>query len=202
MTPMPFFQPPPEPEPTHEESARFYRTPWDPPDNALPGLGPSGLLLARTPTTAVHLAVTGAYPDGLGLQVQAFFHPDHPYGPLTRPPRRPTQPMDDLRLGLQWPDGTRAEAQPAHQPPTGEDPSAVRLFSRGGGGGGIHWRWELWLRPLPAPGPVTVYVQWEPRGIPETAVPWDLAPFVHWADQTEELWPLPDLPTDTGWIGY
>ena len=78
----------------------------------------------------------------------------------------------------------------------------IHLFGRGGGGGGIHWRWELWLRPLPTPGPVTVYVQWEPRGIPETAVPWDLAPFVHWADQAVELWPLPDLPTDTGWIGY
>ena len=199
---MPFFQPPPEPEPTPRESAQFYRVPWDQPDNALPGLGPTGLLLARTRTTAVHLAVTGAYPDGLALQVQAFFHPDHPYGPLTRPPRRPTQPMDDLRLGLQWPDGTRVEVQAAHPRPTSDEEPVVQLFGRGGGGGGIHWRWELWLRPLPAPGPVTVYVQWEPRGIPETAVAWDLTPFIRWADQAVELWPLPDLPTDTGWIGY
>ena len=119
--PVPFFQPPPEPEPTPRESAQFYRVPWDQPDNALPGLGPTGLLLARTRTTAVHLAVTGAYPDGLALQVQAFFHPDHPYGPLTRPPRRPTQPMDDLRLGLQWPDGTRVEVQAAHPRPTSDE---------------------------------------------------------------------------------
>ena len=124
--PLPFFQPLPLPEPTRRESARFYRVPSDQPDNAVPGLGPAGLLLARTPTTAVDLAVSGAYPDGLALQVQAFFHPDHPYDPLTRPPRRPMQPMDDLRLGHQWPDGTRVEAQADHPRPTSEGPSAVQ----------------------------------------------------------------------------
>ena len=31
MTPMPFFQPLPEPEPAPHESARFYRTRWDQP---------------------------------------------------------------------------------------------------------------------------------------------------------------------------
>ena len=79
MAPMPFFQPLPEPEPAPRESARFYRNPWDPPDNALPGLGPAGLLLAnRRLNHAMHMiAVTQRHNDTPG---RSYYSREVPIG--------------------------------------------------------------------------------------------------------------------------
>lgn len=192
---MPFFAPLPEPEPEPESDAarRFYAFPWQEPEHVLAGLGPAGL--ARTATTALQLAVVGVYPQGLALAVRARFHPDHlddPWGP----PRRAVGPMDDLRFGLQWPDGSRAEVDEPHD---GQDPSGYRLAIPRGGGWELGYDWGLWLWPLPPPERVTAHVMWERRGIPETAAELDLAPIIPWAAGSVELWPLPDPPPEGVW---
>lgn len=45
---------------------------------------------------------------------------------------------------------------------------AIMITPEGGGGGGGHWQHDVWVQPLPPPGPVTFAVEWRTRGIEET----------------------------------
>lgn len=197
---MPFFAPLPRPEDLAEEyePAQYYAYPWAAPDNVLPGLGDAGVLLARNDTTAVQLAVTGAYRTGLTLVIQARFHPDHPYDQWPPGPG-PLRWREDFRFGLEWADGSRSLPVGDEEDDTS---ASYRLQGNGGGGGGLRYDWDYWLWPLPPPGPATAYVWWESRGIPETAVTIDLAPYVEWAEGASELWPLPEAPQEFGWTAY
>lgn len=201
---MPFFAPLPEPEPEPEppgnDARRFFAYPWQEPEHLLPGLGQAGLVLGRSETTALQLAVAGVYPQGLALAVRARFHPEH-VDDVWGPPRRAAGAMGDLRFGLQWPDGSRVEAG---QTPGGEDPAqgGYSLDVPYSGGGDLGYDWRVWLWPLPEPGRVTVHVMWERRGIPETAAELDLAPIIAWAAGSVELWPLPDPPQEGSWRAY
>lgn len=74
---MTFFLPRPEPEPEPAADEVFFIVPWQAPINALPGLGGPGITLVRTDTTALQLALEGAYPQGLALTLRARLHPRH-----------------------------------------------------------------------------------------------------------------------------
>jgi hypothetical protein len=200
---MPFFAPLPEPEPAPEEhKPGYFYIPGQRPQHWVPGTGPAGALLARSATTAVVLHVTGSYPQGLALTVQLLFHPEHTDDVPWRPVPRYRPPREGLRLGMQWADGRRVEADTGRGPEEGPGPEGFRLVLHGGGGGGLEWLWSGWLWPLPPAEPVDVYVEWSRRGIPETRTEIDLTPVVRWADHAAELWPLPGPPEDTGWIGH
>ena len=199
---MPFFEPLPElPEAPGDGGPIAFDFPWQRPDHWLPGLGDSGVVLARTPTTAVFLTVDAVYPRGISLDLQARIHPDHLAQDglfWQHDPGR--SPGSALRFGLGWPDGSRVVADEGCSPEARTaEPS---LSMAGGGGGGLTWSWRMWLTPLPPPGPVTVHVLWESRGIPETAVEWDLSAIVARAGAAAELWPLPPPPAEHGWMAY
>lgn len=190
-----FFAPRPVPQAPEQT---FYAAPWQEPENALPGLGADAVTLLRTDTHAGQLALGGAYPQGLALVVRARLHPDHLGDRWWEPAYG--GPFDDLRFGIAWPDGNRAEAGADWQPPTArENDEAFRLMPAGGGGGGLGHEWRFWLWPLPPAGPVTVHLTWEQRGIPETAVDVDLTPFVSAADTATDLWPLPNPRAQLAW---
>ena len=199
---MPFFAPIPDPpdEPSHDQVVA-YDFPWQRPEHWLPALGDTGIVLARTETTAVFLSVEAVYPRGLALDLQARIHPDHlaeeglPWSHDPIGTRRSA-----LRLGLEWPDGSRAVAEEGWAPDA--TTSAPNLAMAGGGGGGLSWSYRMWLTPLPPAGPVTVHVLWEARGIPETSVEWDLSAIVGRAGDAVELWPLPPPPAEHGWMAY
>jgi hypothetical protein len=199
---MVFFAPLPEPEPLPDERPQFFRVPGQEPENALPGPAAFNVLLARSDTTAIGLSLLGAYPDGLALRLHARRHPDHvePFDPRARYHR--LGPLEDLRFGLEWPDGTRVEPEPGW-PGVGSDVEpALRLSASGGGGGGLRFEWNLWLWPLPQSGPVLAHVLWERRGIAETSVQLDLTSAIAAAASAVELWPLPDPPAEFGWFAY
>ena len=198
---MPFFDPIPEPDAEQiRDRPTCHDYPGHLPEHWLPGLGGEGVVLARSATTAVFLRVDAVFPRGLALSLDARLHPDdlvegeffgfhHDYVPAGR----------RLRVGLEWPDGSRVVAEARRGP---EADSAPRLSMTGGGGGGLTFSWNLWLHPLPPAGPVTVHVLWESRGIEETSVVWDLAPIVARAGDAVELWPLPPPPEEYGWTAY
>ena len=196
---MQFFPPRPEPSSPSAAEQSFYAYPWQEPENALPGSSGVGITLVRTDTTALRLALEGSYPQGLALTVRGRLHPDH-VPDLSWGPPHPGL-LGDLRIGLEWPDGRRCEADDQWGPPfKDERPDGYRLTSQGGGGGGLTYTWKLWLWPLPPPGPVTVHVLWEQRGIPETATAVDLTPYVTSAADATILWPLPDPPEEPSWL--
>ncbi len=194
----------PEPEPG---PGPLYRdTPGSQPEHWLPAAVSAGAVVGRSDHTVVRLDVRDAYPRGLALELRAWLSPDgggieelhlayqRPYAQLPF--------VGDLRLGLQWPDGTNTEAKQFHRPEHGAGPA---LTTQGGGGGGLTWRWHLWLHPLPDVGPVTVYCRWDGRGIAETATTLDLTAAVQAAAGAEELWHLPtfeESPPEGGWFSY
>lgn len=188
---MSFFSPRPQPDPAETHEA-FYAHPWQEPENVLAGLGAPGITLLRDDTTAVQLALTGAYPQGLALALRARAHPDHPIRLWIGPPM-PSE-ADDMRFGIEWPDGRRVEDNVGWQPGQHTGPDAFTLMPGGGGGGGLVYEWRYWLWPLPPPGPATVHFEWQQRGIPETGLQVDLAPFVDAARNATPLWPLPERP--------
>lgn len=196
---MPFFAPLDEPESSPAAEREFYSYPWQEPENALPGLSAAAITLVLTDTTALQLALAGAYPQGLALTLRGRLHPDHvtdlSWGPTHR------GPLGDLRIGLEWADGRRCEANDHWGPPSSDErPDGYQLTPQGGGGGGLTYNWKLWLWPLPPPGPVTIYVLWEQRGITETATAADLTPYVASAEDATILWPLPDPPDEPRWL--
>ena len=190
---MEFFAPRPDPQASAADEP-YYADPRQEPANALPGFSGVGITLARSQTTALQLSLAGSYPQGLALAVRARLHPDHAPGRSLPPLRH--DPFEDLRIGLQWPDGTRCEADTQWCLPD-RDNGAYHLTSQGSGGGDLTYNWNWWLWPLPPPGPVTVHLLWEQRGLPETATVVDLTPFVASAAEATVLWPLPDPPPDT-----
>jgi hypothetical protein len=203
---MPFFDELPELPARPGTSGPIYRDdPHSQPEHWSPAPVGIGVLAARTEDTAVRFDVRDAYPRGLAVDIRVLVSPD---GPDVEDAHRwrhddPRLPfIGDLRLGLLWPDGTRAEASgfgpPAH------DGWPV-LAVRGGGGGGLGWLWHAWLHPLPPAGPVSVHCVWPGRGILETATALDLTPAVEAAALAEELWHLPTFeqaPPEGGWFAY
>lgn len=199
---MPFFESIPEPPPpVGVEEIAYYDFPWHQPQHWLPGLGSSGVRLARTPTTAMFLTVEAVYPRGMALMLEARVHPDHPVEDVFFHRHDPRGGLGyGLRFGLEWPDGSRAVAD-GNGDGDGRA-SGPSLSMAGSRGGGLSWSWEMWLAPLPPAAPVTVHVLWPERGIEETGVVWDLAPIVDRAAEAEELWPLPPPPHAYGWTSY
>jgi hypothetical protein len=207
---MPFFSELPEEPWEPEQPMVHYDFPNDRPQHWTPGTAALGVVVGRSDTTVVHVAVHDVYPRGLGLEVRALLHPDS--AELDHMVmHRPGAFAGDLRLGLEWPDGRRVEAGNAWHPglrePFATTPDVYLLQMRGGGGGGLGWSWDAWLYPLPMAGPVTVYCRWDERGIPETATTVDLTDVVAAASEARELWPLPPMPDrpdgeEFGWMAY
>jgi hypothetical protein len=203
---MPFFAELPDPSPEPDAVGPLYRdVPWSQPEHWNPAPAAVGAVVGRSEDTVVRLDVRDAYPRGLACELRVWLSPDGDVESLhhryhSHDPRLAF--VDDLRIGLLWPDGTRLEAGQQY---AAEPGGAPFLLANGGGGGGLTWRWHLWLHPLPAAGPVTVYCVWPGRAIAETATELDLTPAVEAAADAEELWHLPTMeeaPPEGGWFAY
>jgi hypothetical protein len=70
------------------------------------------------------------------------------------------------RFGIEYSDGRRGTLDERWPRPTKSREITIQLG--GGGGGGGSWRADIWVQPLPPPGPVTFAVEWGRTGIPET----------------------------------
>jgi len=192
-------------EPTFEQVHRFYDRPDSLPEHWLAGECDVHAVLARTADTVLTVRVAACYPRGLELALRAYTAPPSEAEQLQRPHR---WAGDDLRLGLLWRDGRRAENDVdryGHHEDTASEPAAFTLTTSGGSGGGLSYDFRYWLHPLPPPETVQLLVRWDVRGIPETSVELDLTPAVAAAADAVELWHLPTFeedPPSGGWFAY
>jgi hypothetical protein len=67
-------------------------------------------------------------------------------------------------------------------------PTEPVLRSQGGGGGDHHFAQRYWCFQLPSAGPMRVWVEWEPRGLPETSVTVDAGLVRDAAPRAVTLW--------------
>jgi hypothetical protein len=151
---------------------------------------PITVLLARTDDVALALEQVSAYPNGFTFNLAI----------MRSPFRRDDQSQhmhfwmrNAPRIGLEFADGSRVAGN--HMSPLGEIAKDERgmpvepyLRTAGGGGGGHHFAMRFWCYPLPPPGPITVYVEWSPVGIPETQTVINADPIREAAERAVVLW--------------
>jgi hypothetical protein len=191
-----FFDPPPPPPPEPSDHRPFE---WvSPPDNELGVVVPLRVALARTDAFALTLATATVYSNGfvLGLTLRLRTAPE--IGPRGHPPTHlsfHSQGEDDLRLGLEFSDGTKATT--AHRLPFGAQPSPPMLTSGGSQSAGRRSDGELWAWPLPPPGALTFVWEWRAERIPLTRRESNAQPILEAARRVEQLWP-DERPLPTG----
>ena len=165
--------------------------PWSPPRNRIPVPVPWHFVLVRTEDTAVAVTNVSSAPEGLLLSLVTRVRPVNgdPDGPLDGLPT-------GLRLAIRLPDGSQAvhdeRARDVQRLPP---PPGHHLSSLGGSAGGTFVQQDYWLWPLPGSGTMTFACEWSARGAPESVVEVDTAPLLEAALHSEELWPLPPLPS-------
>jgi hypothetical protein len=112
---------------------------------------------------------------------------------------RPPSPQL-LRYGIEFADGRKATnvggmfggsmaAMAAGDEPAPDPAEDIRLVPGGGHRGGRHSRQELWVWPLPPPGPGSFVCEWPRYGIPESRIEVDAALIRESARRAEEIWP-------------
>lgn len=102
----------------------------------------------------------------------------------------------DLKLGVRFPDGSRATTVEhpfrgwAH--PT-DRPDPPMLIEASGGSASSDQSYDsdrqLWLWPLPPPGPFEFVIEWQHMGIDMTSVTLDGRAIVRAAEQARPYWP-------------
>jgi hypothetical protein len=189
---MGFFADVPRPPPVSDLRPFAFRRPeWTgPPENVLPGVLGAPLVLVNT--GAVAIAVTGlaAWPAGALITValrRRALAGDEELDPFAW--HHPVHAGSSLRFGVGFPDGRKAVVGAWPLPGPEQPPEQPVLMPRGGGGGGLAWEQELWLWPLPPPGPVELVCSWPDQGIEEARATIDGAELGALAERAIELWP-------------
>jgi len=201
-----FFEPPPAPEPEPEQKPR---PPWmGPPEGTLAGVVALELVLARSEKAAVCVTRLSAYPTGFGLELMTIAAEEELDPCLFGGPRmrglRPIRassgeiPPEMLRFGIQFADGSKATNTERPFPPSSRDdpePERPLIFPGGGGGGGGSWRQEMWVWPLPPPGPIAFVCEWPVAGIPLTRHEIDAQLILDAAQRAQVVFPEDDMPS-------
>ncbi|HTU73083.1 MAG TPA: hypothetical protein VMG38_06150 [Trebonia sp.] len=180
---------------------------WQGPPTGILGCPvPIHRLLARTDHAVIALRHVTAFPQGCSIELHLAVRRGSLdeaawEGLLARHtgagfPLGPTDDDDDLKLGVAFPDGSRATtvgnafrgwAGPADRPAPpmlveagGESSSGEKSYESGR---------RLWLWPLPAAGPFELVAQWRSVGIDTTATTLDGAAIGRAAEQALPYWP-------------
>ena len=181
---------------------------WDGPDwHTRPGLCPLSVVLGRSATTAVLVEGVRAHPTGVVLRlvvqlrergrearrrVVTELDVTHGRGQLAL-----SLPAGGLRWGVEYSDGRRVTSVDDYSPheasPDEWDPDwlpdrpVLRGLGRPTSWGGA-WSRDVWLWPLPPPGPLRLVCAWPDRGIAETGTTVDAGPIRQAAAQAVPLW--------------
>jgi hypothetical protein len=153
--------------------------PWlHAPAGALPGVIALELVIAQTDRVAVCVTRLGAYASGFELELVTMaggatdeLDPMLFGGRRGLGPRRSADggiPTDMLRFGVEFADGTKATNTTGRPSPFDAEPAGPLLTAGGGGGGGGSWRQNIWIWPLPPPGPMSFVCEWPAAGVPLT----------------------------------
>jgi hypothetical protein len=183
-----FEQPAPRPQPPTPSR----RPPWlAPPENEFGSTVPVGLLLARSDELALALLSALAYSTGFLLRLALRFHPDaaiDPRGLMLQLHGGQGGSEEQLRFGVEFPDGRKATNLGARRPPAEEEPLISLAMAAGTGGGGLSFDFSYWVFPLPPPGTITLAVAWPSRGVAETRHVLEAAPILDAAGSSNQLW--------------
>ena len=183
---------------------------WDRPSEATMGAPVAiNALLAKSDRVAVAVGHFEAYPNGFTFELIIQGNPMaprpgsmmHPGSAMLRmgPPGVHRGP----RVGLEFADGKRAVEGHGFElmrSPDGKDdqgiPKSPVLMPRGGGGGTDRYAMRYWSFPLPPPGAMKVFIEWEDLGIPETMVEIDADAIRDAASRAVVLWGSPPATAD------
>jgi hypothetical protein len=142
--------------------------------------------LVKTERAAVWVSDALVYLSGLSFCLNVQWR-----GP--EPPRR--EPLfagihdAQCHFGVELSDGRRIESAQRSWRPIEIRPDHPVLRPRGGGSGGLHHRADLWLWPLPPPGPLTFVFAWPAEGVREVTATVDTAPIIAASARAYVLWP-------------
>lgn len=171
---------------------------------------PAHCILARSDAVVAALTAVVAYPTGCTFDLRlaarrtdqsdedwwdlhAAFFQDHRLDLRHR--HIPGHlPVEWLRFGVQFADGTKATttgASPWDVEGTPEPPVLCEHGGGGGGGGddGLFAHRSLWLWPLPPAEPFDFVIEWPIADIPLTRVQLDGAAINAAAERAEPFWP-------------
>ena len=206
-----FFAPVPATVPPEDvdERASVRNPVWScPPQDVRPGLVALSVELGRSGSTAVLLEGARAYDDGVVLRVVVVIREATPLAERRRVFEQLdithgrgslhlNLPAGGLRWGFEFSDGRRVTTlseSPWVEMPDGVDPMSwdpghpvlevlgrPAVFAQS-------WSRDIWLWPLPPPGPLRVVCTWPDRDIIETSTTFDAARLRTAATQAVPLW--------------
>lgn len=169
----------------------------------------SQIIVAKTDRVAVVITRIVAYPAGFNLNLAVLasvgnrlpdFMPRAAGNAISlganRSSRGPKQA--GFLLGFRFSDGssiaTRKLGHPMAGAGTTDDlarmphPPEPFVACTGGGGHDRRQDWTYWVAPLPPPGPLEVFVQWEAAQLPESTTQLDGASILSAANQATKIW--------------
>jgi hypothetical protein len=162
---------------------------------------PLELVIAKGEKHAVCISRLAIYATGFTFELvtlAATFDAIDPmlFGPHARRGRHPgvQEQLDpqQLRFGVQFSDGRRATNVEGYRHDAGPPGSGIALHHGGGGSGGRAWHQDMWVWPLPPPGPVTFVCEWPAAGIELTRHELDSALLREAAERAQVIWPEDD----------
>jgi hypothetical protein len=168
-----------------------------PPGDFLGHPAPLQQFVARSEHAVVALQHFIAYPEGclltLHITARRGSLPEAAWGTLDV---RHGDTAPGLRVGVRFPDGSRATpvdsafpgwARPTDRP---EPPMLVDVASEASSGDRSYvCNRQMWLWPLPPPGPFEFVVEWPAMGIATTSTSVDGTAIVRAAEDAQPYWP-------------
>ena len=141
----------------------------------LGGVVPLQLPVGHSETVSIALDVIRAYPNGFELHfVVATRLPLPTAFAGSWPPWEPGRSADPLRIGFEFANGRCAgeEYYDIFGEPKDQDglPYVPIILLDGAMSGSHRLSLRAWCWPLPPIGPITIYVEWEERGLAEKQV--------------------------------
>ncbi|NAZ81880.1 hypothetical protein GTR02_08615 [Kineococcus sp. R8] len=178
-----------------------------PPPDLIPGVADLSIELGRSPDTVVLVEGARAYPQGVELRLVVRFRETHRRAGRDLIERLNLHhgrgsldlllPAGGLRWGVQFSDGQKVtsmdESPWAAGVPDGVSPAdwlvdhpVMDSLTRPSNSMDA-WTRDIWLWPLPPPGPLRLVCSWPDRGIEETAVEVDAAVLRDAAERSRPL---------------
>jgi hypothetical protein len=152
------------------------------------------VILALSDNVAVFVHGIACYAPGFAfmLEVTYKYEPPEDEEPRHHPfglwgPRRP--PEGAGRFGVGYSDGRQATLDERRPPQPRGSKGPLTIMQGGGHGGRGHYASEIWVQPLPPPGPVTFAVEWPAEGIEETLQIIDGRRFREAAKRSKRIFP-------------
>jgi hypothetical protein len=180
---------------------------FGPPDDELGACVPASLVIGRSDNGVIALQSITAYSTGALLNLIAvarglsnskanvLFHDQH------NPGSEDGIPDGYIRLGVEYPDGTRVSnlGDRRRIGQNDDEPDSPVLVQRGGGsssggGGRVSMNATHWLWPLPPAAPLRLFVEWPALGIALSNATLDGHTIAIAAAQTQQLWDTTSPP--------